>query len=374
MFEQKSTESRSYTDLLKLIQTRGFDQQNNQVNEFIANMKKDLMEEEAQHDDLHATQVQQCAEEEEFRTNEISEGRRSRAASRVHRDLCESEMNEAAALQQIAESSLAINQNLLDELIRERNDQIAEYKNRKQQLATITKVFGEVIHMLDEFAAAASAPVPQAQAAFIQKVNILLAMSIRFNKYEQVMPIYNSYMQMATNADNNFSVEDVAAVRQQIVDLQNNYNTAEADLDSEEATNLANFQKQKAFYEELIAGYINQRDRASAYGKRMQACFEQESDIFKMADSKVQNNKALREHERQICQADQEKYTAVKNAIARELRLLTQLEYALRQLGTQYADKVLPKVGDIMEVTETGDDNDGIDDTYDNADTGGLGN
>lgn len=56
------------------------------------------------------------------------------------------------------------------------------------------------------------------------------------------------------------------------------------------------------------------------------------------------------------------------------MRLLTQLEYAVKQLGQQYANQVLPQVGGLITVTETGDDNDGIDDAWEDADTHGLGN
>ena len=370
MFQQQASEKRSYTDLINLIQTGGFNQENNQVNEFLAGMKKDLLEEEAQHDQLHAKQTQECEEEEVFRTKEISDGRKSRAASKVQRDLCEAERNEAKSIEAIGEAGITSNQNLLDELIRERKAQVEEYKSRKAALGKLAGVFQEMISMIDQFVSAAEAPVP---TAFLQKMNVLLAMSIKFNKYEQVMPLYNSFMQMTANPnDVSFSVEDVTAVREQVKTLQENYENAEKELEEEEVANLAAFKARKATLEDLIAGYTNQRNRAIAYGKKMQACFEQESDIYRMADEKVKNNVALRKHAREMCQADAEKYRSVKKAIDRELRLLTQLEYAIKQLGADYANKVLPKANNLINVTETGDDNDGIDETYDNADTGGL--
>ena len=266
MFQQQASEKRSYTDLINLIQTGGFNQENNQVNEFLAGMKKDLLEEEAQHDQLHAKQAQECEEEEVFRTKEISDGRKARAAAKVQRDLCEAERNEAKSIQAIGEAGITSNQNLLDELIRERKAQVEEYKARKAALGKLAGVFQEMISMIDQFVTAAEAPVP---TAFLQKMNVLLAMSIKFNKYEQVMPLYNSFMQMTANPnDISFSVEDVTAVREQVKNLQENYENAEKELEEQEAANLAAFKARKATLEDLIAGYTNQRNRAIAYGKK----------------------------------------------------------------------------------------------------------
>lgn len=168
---------------------------------------------------------------------------------------------------------------------------------------------------------------------------------------EKTLPVYSAMIQMGTQGD--FNPEDVATVREKIEEIQENVDAAITELDQDEANNKASYDAKKAELQGLIAKLTNQKTRAASYKVEMDACVESETEIYNMADAKWTNNKELLAHAIQICEANEAEFEASKKSRARELKLLNQLEYAIKELEKSYAGSVLPKVDQIIEVKKT---------------------
>mmetsp|Transcript_18571 Transcript_18571/g.16175 ORF Transcript_18571/g.16175 Transcript_18571/m.16175 type:complete len:408 (-) Transcript_18571:308-1531(-) len=344
---------KSFSDIMVMIQSGGFQGSDSRIYEFLNEFRSQIAAEAQEHQELHATQVQQCADEKEFRKSEMNTAKNSRSAADGKRAECASESATAATLQQIAETYLTIYGNQLENLEAFRKQQIKTYETRSKKLSDAATAIADALDILSEFEVEAglNAEGQATVTTLLQACNVMLLATASTSHIEKTLPIYSAMIQMGTQGD--FNPEDVATVREKIEEIQANVDAAITELDEDEVNNKAAYDAKKAELQGLIAKLTNQKTRAASYKVEMDACVESETEIYNMADAKWTNNKELLAHAIQICEANEAEFAASKKSRARELKLLNQLEYAIKELEKSYAGSVLPKVDKIIEVKKT---------------------
>jgi len=336
----------SFSDILNLFQAETLDNgAKDRLTEFLDGLKSKLQTEHQQHLELYTQQRQQCSDEFAFRTSEINEAQAALDTSNTHRGLAENDKEIAGNLKDLAANALNIYTAELDALNVARAAQIAIYKLHASDLQNALDQIETALDYLNDFELQAEGAVP---SVFVQLVNGLLAVSVKTGHTHKVLPIYNKLLQ-SHSRQGGLNLNDIAELRELIVNLKANAQESAIALDEQEADNKATYESNLAQLTSVIDGLNAQIAAANIYIGKLNDIITQEISIETMAQGKIARNTDLLAQAHAVCDDADVEFQQAERARTTQIELLGQLENAIATLEAEYEDSLFPEVGTLIK-------------------------
>jgi hypothetical protein len=266
--------------------------------ESIADMLKELQDQQAQHQAISDQMMAQCKEEEEFRNKEIQEAKD--AADR------------AAAAKAKCEESLTNAQKDEVELLRAQDSYTTERTNsrvqRENEHAAYDKRridFEQALGVIERLKAYANEKLGLAPAAFAETSSLLLKSASKLRKMEAVVPVLIALAskQNVAGVHNEYKF-DASGKHKLATAIQNLHDAILKDHETNE-TNERNAQAAWEAYDAKLGELLNtiqeNLDKTKQQITDMTNCVTNEAAIFASASSKDARNAGLLESAQNMC-------------------------------------------------------------------------
>jgi len=336
----------TFGDFVSFFQSHTF-QENDQLIGFLDNLNTQILHEHEEHLNLYTEQRAECAEEYEFRQEEIDAATDSLSRSQNQLHIAESEQTRAANLADLATQSLNIYTQQLDDLRLARAGQVALYTQRRSSIDDAVGQVREAQNILDEFELQAQGVVP---TAFIQMINSLLAMTVRTGHSHKVLAIYTKLIQ--SQVRQSFNVADIQELRDLFDAVLDNLAQSGNAIDDQEADDSTTFEESQAYLVGVIARLNDQLNKSAEYISRLAGIIEQETSISLEANGKVARNSELLNQAHGLCDDADAEFEQGESIRRGQLELISQLKTAVQALEVQFDQSLLPNIQDLANLDE----------------------
>jgi chromosome segregation ATPase len=309
-------------------------------------LKENLIQEHQTHLALYTQQVQECSEEEAFRTSEINNAQAALTVSQEHLSTAQSETTRASNLLDLSTAALAQYNNQIDILNQTRAATHAVYVGHSASLQNALSQISIALDYLNDFELAAEGVVP---SSFVQVVNSLLALTVKTGHSHKVLPVYKKLLQ--AHAKQQLDLDDVTEVRELILTLQSNLEESQIDIDNNEDASVAAYNNQLAVLNGVVARLNNEINASNAYLANLADIITQETSISTMAQGKITRNQDLLTQAQTTCADNAAEFQSAETARANQIELIGQLESAVKTLESEYDQELLPEISDIISVS-----------------------
>lgn len=303
---------------------------NRMLNEFVT----EVTAEQAQHDQLFASQQADCADEISYRENEISQANAAIQQASETLDGCTSQRIRASQDLDVTTRQLSENRNFLGLVEETRRREAHAFETATEVYQQSSRAVDEALLILEE--------IWSGEASFAQlsrHMNGMLKSATKIRKVHHLAGVMSALSQLASK-----DLQADEALFERVKTMLTNFRSRiQADYEEAalaEQAAVAAYNEDKARLTALIESLAAQKEGLEAEISELDKCITTQTGIILSATSKRDRNQKLLDDASSLCQAVTEEYESATEARREELDLLRAIRERVEARFSQLSDDV----------------------------------